>query len=73
MPPLCLSPSIQVSRIANTMLRATTLPPPKRNRSSHVDVANEEEDREQEKLDREERDRVMKIGDEGIGKGYANA
>ena len=73
MPPLCLSPSIQVSRIANTMLRATTLVPPKRKRFCHSGDANGEEEAELEKSSKRERDAMMKIGEEGMTKGRSNA
>ncbi|GAA5829040.1 hypothetical protein JCM5353_000877 [Sporobolomyces roseus] len=78
LPPLCLDPSIQTSRIANSMLRATTLRPPKRkrfcssgdcddashNHSHSPTMANSAEGREKREL--EEHEKLMKVGDEGI-------
>ncbi|KWU46291.1 hypothetical protein RHOSPDRAFT_32293 [Rhodotorula sp. JG-1b] len=67
MPPLCLSPSIQTSRIANSMLRATTLRPPKRNRfCSTGDCSDGEDGEEGQKREREEHEKLMKVGDEGV-------
>ncbi|GAA5959681.1 hypothetical protein JCM3765_007237 [Sporobolomyces pararoseus] len=90
-PPLCLDPSIQTSRIANSMLRATTLRPPKRKRfcnSGECDndddnEANTLEDQEEDgeaaggvgggagemsKKERDQYEKLMKVGDEGIAK-----
>lgn len=67
MPPLCLSPSIQTSRIANSMLRATTLRPPKRNRfCSTGDCSDGDDGEEGQKREREEHEKLMKVGDEGV-------
>lgn len=67
MPPLCLAPSIQTSRIANSMLRATTLRPPKRNRfCSTGDCSDGDDGEEGQKREREEHEKLMKIGDEGV-------
>lgn len=74
-PALCLSPSIQTSRIANSMLRATTLRPVKRKRfcgSAEGDDEGEEGE-EGTRKEREERERIMKIGDEGVGRGRGHA
>lgn len=43
-PALCLDPSTQASRIANSMLRATTLRPPKRKRFCHSDPQSDDDD-----------------------------
>ncbi|GAA5829796.1 hypothetical protein JCM3766R1_001308 [Sporobolomyces carnicolor] len=43
-PALCLDPSTQASRIANSMLRATTLRPPKRKRFCHSDSQSDDDD-----------------------------
>ncbi|GAA5878592.1 hypothetical protein JCM16303_002134 [Sporobolomyces ruberrimus] len=91
-PPLCLDPSIQTSRIANSMLRATTLRPPKRKRFCNSgecdDGSNENENEEEAEIDdstamtganggeekvmskkeREQYEKLMKVGDEGISK-----
>lgn len=72
MAPLCLSPSIQATRVSNTMLRATTLRPPKRKRFCHTEDADEEGG-ESEKREREEREKLMKIGDEGISRARGTA
>lgn len=67
MPPLCLSPSIQTSRVANSMLRATTLRPPKRNRFCSTGECSDGDDGEEgQKREREEHEKLMKIGDEGV-------
>lgn len=67
MPPLCLSPSIQTSRIANSMLRATTLRPPKRNRFCSTGECSDGDDGEEgQKREREEHEKLMKVGDEGV-------
>ncbi|CEQ40344.1 SPOSA6832_01980, partial [Sporobolomyces salmonicolor] len=66
MPPLCLSPSIQTSRIANSMLRATTLRPPKRKRFCSDECEDDADGEEGQKREREEHERLMKIGDEGM-------
>ncbi|GAA5981798.1 hypothetical protein JCM10908_004612 [Rhodotorula pacifica] len=67
MPPLCLSPSVQTSRIANSMLRATTLRPPKRNRfCSTGDCSDGDDGEEGQKREREEHEKLMKVGDEGV-------
>ncbi|GAA6002229.1 Spt20p [Rhodotorula paludigena] len=68
MPPLCLSPSMQTSRIANSMLRATTLRPPKRKRfCSTGDCDDADEDGEEgQKREKEEHEKLMKVGDEGV-------
>ncbi|GAA6002346.1 hypothetical protein JCM10207_001075 [Rhodosporidiobolus poonsookiae] len=66
-PPLCLSPSMQTSRIANSMLRATTLRPPKRKRfCSAGDCEEDEEGEEGQKREREAHEKLMKVGDEGV-------
>lgn len=74
--PLCLSPSIQVSRIANSMLNATTVRPPKRKRfcatASDESAAGSDVDdatAPASKRERDEREKWMKIGDEGVGRG----
>jgi len=90
-PALCLDPSIQTSRIANSMLRATTLRPPKRKRFcnsgecddddgnqgtvSHDDDDDDSNVDEDEgggggrtKKERDNYERLMKVGDEGIAK-----
>ncbi|GAA5838943.1 hypothetical protein JCM11251_003745 [Rhodosporidiobolus azoricus] len=65
--PLCLSPSLQTSRIANSMLRATTLRPPKRKRfCSTGDCEEDDEGEEGQKREREEHEKLMKTGDEGV-------
>ncbi|GAA5942113.1 hypothetical protein JCM3775_007405 [Rhodotorula graminis] len=67
MPPLCLSPSIQTSRIANSMLRATTLRPPKRKRFCSSGECDDGDDGEEgHKREREEHEKLMKVGDEGV-------
>ncbi|GAA6060514.1 hypothetical protein JCM10212_005595 [Sporobolomyces blumeae] len=67
MPPLCLDPSIQTSRIANSMLRATTLRPPKRKRFCGTgDCHGGEQGEEGSKREREDHERLMKVGDEGF-------
>lgn len=73
-PPLCLSPSLQTTRLANTMLRATTLRPPKRKRSCNFAEGDEDEEGgEVARKEREEHERLMKIGDEGVGRGRGHA
>lgn len=73
-PPLCLSPSLQTTRIANSMLRATTLRPPKRKRERASGDAEDDEDGEEGgRREREEREKLMKIGDEGVGRGRGHA
>ncbi|BGP39914.1 Transcription factor spt20 [Rhodotorula kratochvilovae] len=67
MPPLCLSPSLQTSRIANSMLRATTLRPPKRKRFCSTGECDDGDDGEEgQKREREEHEKLMKVGDEGV-------
>lgn len=67
MPPLCLSPSMQTNRVANSMLRATTLRPPKRKRfCSSGDCEDDEDGEEGQKKEREEHEKLMKVGDEGV-------
>lgn len=68
--PLCLSPSLQTTRLANTMLRATSLRPPKRKKFCHTDQEGEEDENQGEK---EEWERMMKLGDEGVGRGRTHA
>ncbi|GAA6042292.1 hypothetical protein JCM8097_000619 [Rhodosporidiobolus ruineniae] len=71
-PPLCLSPSLQTSRIANSMLRATTLRPPKRKRFCSTGECDEGGNtaeagtEEGQRKEREEHERLMKVGDEGV-------
>lgn len=68
--PLCLSPSMQTSRIANSMLRATTLRPPKRKRFCSTgdcdDEGEAQEGGEEGQKEREEHEKLMKVGDEGV-------
>ncbi|GAA5851399.1 hypothetical protein JCM8547_004233 [Rhodosporidiobolus lusitaniae] len=64
--PLCLSPSMQTSRIANSMLRATTLRPPKRKRFCSTGDCEEPEQGEEGQKEREEHEKLMKVGDEGV-------
>ncbi|GAA6050189.1 hypothetical protein JCM3770_000445 [Rhodotorula araucariae] len=67
MPPLCLSPSIQTSRIANSMLRATTLRPPKRKRFCSTGECDDgDEGEELQKREREEHEKLMMVGNEGV-------
>lgn len=67
MPPLCLSPSMQTNRVANSMLRATTLRPPKRKRfCSSGDCEDDGDGEEGQKKEREEHEKLMKVGDEGV-------
>lgn len=73
-PPLCLSPSIQTSRIANSMLRATTIRPPKRKRFCGSGEGDEDDVGEEgQRREREEYERMMKLGDEGVGRGRGHA
>ncbi|BGP16005.1 Transcription factor spt20 [Rhodosporidiobolus nylandii] len=65
-PALCLSPSIQTSRIANSMLRATTLRPPKRKRFCSTGECDNEDGEEGQKREQEEHEKLMKVGDEGV-------
>ncbi|GAA5977647.1 hypothetical protein JCM11641_006888 [Rhodosporidiobolus odoratus] len=65
-PPLCLDPSMQTSRIANSMLRATTLRPPKRKRFCSTGECQEDAAVEGEKREQEEHEKLMKVGDEGV-------
>jgi hypothetical protein len=89
-PALCLDPSIQTSRIANSMLRATTLRPPKRKRfcnsgecnddGNQGTVSDDDDDDDSNvdedegggggrtKKERDNYERLMKVGDEGIAK-----
>lgn len=86
-PALCLDPSIQASRIANSMLRATTLRPPKRKRFCNSGECDNDEDEddvqagqdpdgtvepgaggEMTKKERDQYEKLMKVGDEGIAK-----
>ncbi|GAA6015066.1 hypothetical protein JCM11491_001647 [Sporobolomyces phaffii] len=79
-PPLCLDPSIQTSRIANSMLRATTLRPPKRKRFCNSGECNDNDDDgdrddtaddaadEGTKRDKDAYEKLMRTGDEGIAK-----
>ncbi|KAI5480495.1 hypothetical protein MNV49_000648 [Pseudohyphozyma bogoriensis] len=72
--PLCLDPSIQTTRIANMMQLATASRPHKRKR--FCETADGEEDdagEEAVRREREERERMMKIGDEGVGRGRGHA
>ncbi|KDE03039.1 hypothetical protein MVLG_06429 [Microbotryum lychnidis-dioicae p1A1 Lamole] len=72
--PLCLSPSLQTSRIANSMLRATTLRPPKRKRSRAASEGETGEDGEDVlRREREEHEKMMKLGDEGVSRGRGHA
>ncbi|SCV74064.1 BQ2448_6496 [Microbotryum intermedium] len=72
--PLCLSPSLQTSRIANSMLRATTPRPPKRKRSRAASEGEAEEDGEDVlRREREEHEKMMKLGDEGVSRGRGHA
>lgn len=51
------------------MLRATTLRPPKRKRATNPGEGGEEaEANELLRREREEYERIMKIGDEGVGR-----
>ncbi|GAA5928719.1 Spt20p [Sporobolomyces koalae] len=83
-PPLCLDPSLQTNRIANSMLRATTLRPPKRKRfcgSGECDekqqqlddeddevIDQQDEEAEPSKRERDQHEKLMRVGDEGISK-----
>ncbi|KAM0787702.1 hypothetical protein ACM66B_003762 [Microbotryomycetes sp. NB124-2] len=71
--PLCLSPSLQTTRIANSMLGATSLRPPKRKRARDGEQEEELDEEEGLKREREEYERMMKLGDEGIGRGRSHA
>ncbi|KAK4703439.1 transcription factor SPT20, partial [Phenoliferia sp. Uapishka_3] len=72
--PLCLSPSLQTTRIANMMHRATASRPHKRKRFCHSGEGDEDEDGEEAtRKEREEREKIMKIGDEGVGRGRGHA
>lgn len=72
--PLCLSPSLQTSRIANSMLHATTLRPPKRKRCSQPAESDDPDDGEEsQRREREEREKMMKLGDEGVGRARGHA
>jgi len=73
--PLCLSPSLQASRIANSMLHATTLRPPKRKRCAQPAESGDEADdgEESQRRAREERDKMMRLGDEGVGRARGHA
>ncbi|GAA5907800.1 Spt20p [Sporobolomyces salmoneus] len=57
-PPLCLDPSIQTSRIANSMLRATTLRPPKRKRFCNSGECDDGDDAEEEEEAEEENEGI---------------
>ncbi|KAK4047739.1 Transcription factor spt20 [Microbotryomycetes sp. JL201] len=71
--PLCLSPSLQTTRIANSMLGATSLRPPKRKRPRDGEQEEELDEEEGLRREREEYERMMKLGDEGIGRGRSHA
>ncbi|KAM0748308.1 hypothetical protein T439DRAFT_328289 [Meredithblackwellia eburnea MCA 4105] len=71
--PLCLSPSLQTTRIANIMQRATASRPHKRKRFCDADGDEEDDGEEAERKAREEREKIMKIGDEGVGRGRSHA
>ncbi|KAK4056874.1 Transcription factor spt20 [Microbotryomycetes sp. JL221] len=64
---------IVTSRIANSMLRATQLRPPKRKRSREGDTDEELDEEEGLRREREEYERMMKLGDEGVGRGRSHA
>ncbi|PRQ70249.1 hypothetical protein AAT19DRAFT_11481 [Rhodotorula toruloides] len=58
---------ILTNRVANSMLRATTLRPPKRKRfCSSGDCEDDEDGEEGQKKEREEHEKLMKVGDEGV-------
>ncbi|KAL8279017.1 hypothetical protein RQP46_008686 [Phenoliferia psychrophenolica] len=72
--PLCLSPSLQTTRIANMMHRATASRPHKRKRFCSAGEGDEDVDGEEAaRKEREEREKIMKIGDEGVGRGRGHA
>lgn len=67
--PLCLSPSTQACRIANSLLHATTIRPLKRKRCTQPADSEEGEDGEEvQRREREEHDKLMRMGDEGVGR-----
>jgi hypothetical protein len=63
--PLCLDPSMKVSRVANEMLCKTTLERPQPSRKRKGRGAEDEEKKQ------EEREKLMRIGDESYGRAFA--
>lgn len=55
------------------MLRATTLRPPKRKRFCGTECDEDEDGEEGLRREREEHERMMRLGDEGIGRGRGHA
>jgi hypothetical protein len=65
--PLCLDPSIKVSRIANEMLCQTTLERPSPSRKNKGHAANSQEAEKKQ----EEREKLMRMGDDSHGRMFA--